>query len=114
MKFTPVVIIPCLVGLSASLGINCRGSGGCTGSGTIGVSGTRLSNLKNQIDKIDDDKHFDNGDHLACEENKLGTGICAFYQNTGSGGSGSEAKGLIQKLINHGCTACGSVPTGKG
>lgn len=96
------------------MGINCRGSGACGGSGTIGGSGTRLSNLKSNIDNVDDDQHFDNGEHIACEENKLGTGICAFFQKTGSGGTGSEAKDLIQQLVNHGCTACGSVPTSDG
>lgn len=110
------ILIPTVLTLSSTstaLGINCRGSGGCAGSGSIGGSGTRLSHIKNKIDGIDDNKHYNNGDHIACEENKLGTGICAFFQSTGNGGSGADAKRLVQKLINHGCTACGSVPTGK-
>ena len=109
------LLIPTILGLSSTstaLGINCRGSSGCAGSGISG-SGTRLSRIKNKIDSIDDNKHYNNGDHIVCEKNKLGTGICAFFQSTGNGGSGADAKRLVQKLINHGCTACGSVPTGK-
>ncbi|KAF7586542.1 hypothetical protein BBP40_008697, partial [Aspergillus hancockii] len=99
---------------AVALGINCRGSGGCAGSGAAGGQGTRLSQIKKQIDKVDNNRHFNNGEHIACIENKLGTGICAFFQNTSGGGSGADAKRLIQDLINHGCTACGSVPTNPG
>ncbi|PLN86569.1 hypothetical protein BDW42DRAFT_158781 [Aspergillus taichungensis] len=90
---------------SRILGINCSGSGGCAESGTIGGSDTRLSHIKNKIDSIDDNKHYNNRDHIACKKNKLGAGISASFQ--------SGAKRLGQKVINHECTACGSVPTGK-
>ena len=41
------------------------------------------------------------------------TGICVDFQSTGNGGSGVDAKRVVQKLINHGFTVCGSVSTEK-
>ncbi|KAB8070990.1 killer toxin [Aspergillus leporis] len=99
---------------AALLGINCRGSAGCAGSGAIGGQGTRLSQIKKEIDQVDNNRHFNNGEHIACLNNKLGTGICAFFQNTSGGGNGADAKRLVQDLLNHGCSACGSVPTNPG
>ncbi|PKY01205.1 killer toxin [Aspergillus campestris IBT 28561] len=108
------LLIPTILSLSSTttaLGINCRGSGFC-GDASSG-SGTRLSRIKNKIDAIDDNAHYNNGDHIACDVDPIGSGFCAFFQSTGDGGSAADAKRLVQDLINHGCAACGSVPTGQ-
>ncbi|KAK5996036.1 KP4 killer toxin [Cladobotryum mycophilum] len=90
------------IGVSAE-GINCHGSSNC------GNVGFKLTWLRDQVAGIDDNRWWQNGQHIACWENVAGTGFCAFLQNTG-GMPGRDIKRLMQELVNHGCGKCGSVP----
>ncbi|EFX06550.1 killer toxin, kp4 [Grosmannia clavigera kw1407] len=93
-----------LISSTAALGINCRGSGFCS----LGASGN-LINLKALVDEISPrNRHYSTGEQIACSGD-----ICAFFQK-GASGSAEEASALLQKLRNHGCKKCGSVPTGSG
>ncbi|KAJ3490896.1 hypothetical protein NLG97_g5693 [Lecanicillium saksenae] len=103
MRLTEILVAAALaVGASAE-GINCHGSSNC------GNAGFKLSDLRNTMDGIDDNRVYQNGQHIACWENLARTGFCAFLQNTG-GIRGSDVKRLMQELVNHGCSKCGSVP----
>lgn len=67
-------------GFSDALGINCRGSGLC--SGNKGALGQLIA----QVRAIDPNKTFRNGEHVSCVDiNNIGNhpAICAFYQNIG-------------------------------
>jgi hypothetical protein len=81
------------------LGINCKGSGFCSGGGSANT-------LKNLICGIDSGAFFNNGQLIACD-NK----ICAFLQGTNGGNAGTLCT-LAGDIVNHGCKTCGSVPTG--
>jgi len=86
----------------SSLGINCRGSAGCI----LGDSKT-LSTIQGFIDNgVDQNFQYSNGQQIACSGD-----YCAFLQNSG-GASGSQVISLINDIVNHGCSVCGSVPTG--
>ncbi|KAG7098140.1 hypothetical protein E1B28_000110 [Marasmius oreades] len=87
--------------LAPQIGINCRGSGLC-GSQTGGT----LSQVLNIARNIDDNRQYSDGQHIACVDH-----LCAFYQNTGRTNSAAFAKQLLQGLLDHGCTVCGSNPT---
>lgn len=90
------------IGTSA-LGINCRGSAEC------GNTGGRATDILNYVQKIDNNRWYQNGEHIACWKSQLGTGLCAFLQGTG-GIPGSLIKELVQDVVNHNCHVCGSVP----
>jgi hypothetical protein len=81
-----------------ALGINCRGSSKCKGNAVV-------KSLYNDINKIPDNNHFDNGKHIACEGH-----ICAFLQHTTSGCYAKQLKSLAYALYAHSCQVCGSVP----
>lgn len=49
---------------------------------------------------------------IACTQGTLASN-CAFYQH-GDGGSTDHALELLQDLVDHKCTSCGSVPTTPG
>lgn len=89
---------------AAAKGINCEGSSNCNPSFNSGVWRAEAGELKNLIDRIPDDKWFNNGQKIACVR-----WICAFLQNTG-GAPGRNIKGLAHFIPDHGCTICGSVP----
>ncbi|KAM0795802.1 killer toxin, kp4 [Usnea florida] len=84
------------------LGINCRGSLRCGGSGILDAIHTAITNLPQG-------NTYSNGQHIACDGN-----ICAFYQNLQGSQTAVQAAGQVQDLINHGCTVCGSDPTNPG
>ncbi|CEF75998.1 hypothetical protein FGSG_10551 [Fusarium graminearum PH-1] len=100
------------IGLSDALGINCRGSGLC--SGNKGA----LSQLIAQVRAIDPSKRFGNGEHVTCVDiDNIGNhpAICAFYQGIGDRTfSLSETQTFLQQIVDHGCKLCGSVPTDPG
>ncbi|KAG5748836.1 hypothetical protein H9Q70_008515 [Fusarium xylarioides] len=82
-------------GLSDALGINCRGSGLC--SGNKGALGQLIAHCVD-INNI--------GNHPA---------ICAFYQNIGDRTfSLAQTQTFLQQIVDHGCKLCGSVPTDPG
>ncbi|KAH8126231.1 hypothetical protein FP744_10003474 [Trichoderma asperellum] len=87
----------------ALAGINCNGSGACPV-----VSGT-LGKLLGYANSIDPNRWYTNGENIVCQKNELGTGLCAFLQNTG-GAPGSSIKPLLEQLSYHGCNKCGSIP----
>ncbi|KAJ7286381.1 Kp4-domain-containing protein [Mycena rebaudengoi] len=82
------------------LGINCRGSSGCSGK-----PGNVASLLTGYINGVSDATNFNNGQQIACVDS-----ICAFLQNT-NGKNGQQIKAVVGNIVNHGCTVCGSVPT---
>ncbi|KAI5465242.1 killer toxin [Mariannaea sp. PMI_226] len=85
------------------LGINCQGNYECHDAGGS------VGDLISYVLPIDPNRWYNNGEHIACVENHLGTGICAFLQGTG-GAPGSSILPLLQALQDHGCYKCGSVP----
>ncbi|KAL6691475.1 killer toxin [Trichoderma pleuroticola] len=84
-------------------GINCNGNSLCGGVGG------RSTDILNYVQGINTGRTYQNGEHIACWESALGTGICAFLQGTG-GITGDLIKVLVQDIVNHGCRVCGSVP----
>jgi hypothetical protein len=80
-------------------GINCKGSALCNSN-----SDSSSKVLVDLIRGIDDNRWYNNGQHVACY-NK----ICAFLQGTG-GAWGYNIKGLAHFIKDHGCDVCGSVP----
>ena len=127
------IAITSLVGLAAILfsghaaaaasGINCEGSGACpmfTKEDGTYYPGKVIDYIAKDINSINNDRHYNNGDHIACLPGKyqlndginINGGICAFLQKTKSGANGGDLKRLIADLQQHKCKACGSVPTG--
>ncbi|KAF9779696.1 hypothetical protein IL306_001292 [Fusarium sp. DS 682] len=96
------------IGLSeAVLGINCRGSGLC--SGNKGA----ITQLAGQLRAIDPSKTFSEGEHITCADiDNLGDpSICLFYQKVGSRTfSVAQTQTFLQQIIDHGCKLCGSTP----
>ncbi|UPK93019.1 hypothetical protein LCI18_003954 [Fusarium solani-melongenae] len=91
MRFESILLPLATVAVGVdALGINCRGSANCVLYG---------ANVSKDM-------------QIACvtRENDAGA-ICAFFQNTG-GWQGQKAKELAHYITEHGCLACGSVPTG--
>ncbi|KAK5990863.1 hypothetical protein PT974_09138 [Cladobotryum mycophilum] len=100
-------IISTLIASAAALGINCRGSGGCP------LNDASLGDIKTQLQQLQAQgkggKNYGSGVQLACTSGKYAY-ICAFYQN-GNGGTVDNAVNLVQGLMDHGCSQCGSNPT---
>ncbi|KAL7951988.1 killer toxin [Trichoderma barbatum] len=98
----------------AGLGINCHGDSLC---GVAYISGGRLSNLGNAINKLDDGRKYDNGDDVACIEidslnfkGPFKSTLCAFIQNANGDVSGATIKSVFKEIQEYGCAICGSVP----
>ncbi|KAL3675604.1 hypothetical protein R1sor_025552 [Riccia sorocarpa] len=89
---------------SDALGINCRGSGFCASG-----SAHALSEINTQVQALNDGNIYPNGQHIACSGN-----ICAFLQNVSGTKTAAQIKGYVHRLLDHGCTKCGSVPTEPG
>ncbi|KAF5532445.1 KP4 killer toxin [Fusarium mexicanum] len=98
MHITAIFATALLAASNVAAGINCKGSVLC-GQGT-----EPLSNLINYAGGLNDDRWYQNGQHIVC-----GGSLCAFLQNTG-GLPGRNIKGLLGDLRDHGCKYCGSVP----
>jgi hypothetical protein len=100
MKFTfaTLAIALATATTASALGINCEGSAVCGGGSSY--------NIVKYIETIADDAQYANGQHIACDQS-----ICAFLQDTW-GASGAAIKALAPYIVEHGCTSCGSVPTG--
>jgi hypothetical protein len=94
----------------AALGINCQGSANCGIFISRHPGLTGAESLRQGITaQVDDNRWYQNGEQLACVTGALCDSICAFLQNTG-GLPGNEIKTLAQRIVEHGCTVCGSVP----
>ncbi|UNI16333.1 hypothetical protein JDV02_002771 [Purpureocillium takamizusanense] len=93
-----VTALAAFVSGAAALGINCRGSGGCT------FNNAKLSNVLTQVKQIQAQgngrHHYGTGVQLACDQGQYSS-ICAFYQN-GASGTADRAAELLQGLIDHG------------
>ncbi|KFY32987.1 hypothetical protein V495_08541 [Pseudogymnoascus sp. VKM F-4514 (FW-929)] len=96
---------------SNALGINCRGSGLCTGSKGI------LGQAQGQLRGMDQNQQFSDGQHITCvKTSNIGEpSLCIFYQKTnGRKWTVAQTVNYVQALIDHKCSACGSVPTDSG
>lgn len=96
---------------SNALGINCRGSGLCTGSKGI------LGQAQGQLRALDQNQQFSDGQHITCvKTSNIGEpSLCIFYQKTnGRKWTVAQTVNYVQQLIDHRCEACGSVPTDSG
>ncbi|KAF5970439.1 TOX4 [Fusarium coicis] len=83
-------------GLSDALGINCRGSGLC--SGNKGALGQLIAQVR----------------AIACIPFAFGN-LCAFYQGIGSRTFTKEQSvTFLDQLRQHGCSKCGSIPVDPG
>ncbi|KAI0204136.1 killer toxin, Kp4/SMK-like protein, core [Astrocystis sublimbata] len=89
---------------ATALGINCRGSGGCSS-----CPAHTLSEINTKVQGISNGNVFGNGQHIACSGH-----CCAFLQNISGTKNGGQIKGYVQQLLSHGCGKCGSVPTEPG
>jgi hypothetical protein len=87
----------------ADNGINCKGSAGCSAPFMHADNANSLATA--MVDGLDTNHFYADGAHLACVNDDK---ICAFLQNTG-GLYGYQITPL-DDLVQHGCTACGSVP----
>lgn len=101
-----------LAGTSSALGINCRGSGLCASNKGL------LGQAQGQLRGMDQNQQFSDGQHITCVKSSVTIGnpsLCLFYQNTGGRKwTVGQTVNFVQDLINHGCGACGSVPTDPG
>ncbi|PTB61696.1 killer toxin [Trichoderma citrinoviride] len=94
-----------------ALGINCQGSGLCASNKGL------LGNLLGQIKAMDQSQTFSDGQHIACTESSVTIGnpsLCIFYQKTGRTFTVAQTVWYVQSLMDHGCTACGSIPVDDG
>ncbi|OCL14191.1 killer toxin [Glonium stellatum] len=90
----------------AAEGINCHGSANCD----TAPDAPQLIDLVALIDHIDDNRFYNNGEQIACQNEAFFKGaVCAFTQKSG-GAPGSSIKTLAQELRDHGCSVCGSIP----
>ncbi|CAK7269827.1 hypothetical protein SEPCBS119000_003770 [Sporothrix epigloea] len=95
---------------ATALGINCRGSTVCSGAEN-GLQ-TIHEQISDMVNSGNGGRWFNEGDMIACYGFQTGS-ICAFYQK-GASGTAQQALDHVQKLLDHGCRACGSDPTQDG
>lgn len=96
---------------SHGLGINCRGSGECSNF---------YNEIKDVIDSIcnkSSSQLFGPGEHIGTDYawhqidgSWSYSGLAAFTQSTSNAISVETACACAKQIMNHGCTACGSVP----
>ncbi|KAM0266214.1 hypothetical protein ACHAPA_007216 [Fusarium lateritium] len=105
-----LLTITTLVSAASALGINCRGSGWCD------INSASLNNLLTKAKQLQarglGDHYWGEGVQIACSGGQWGS-ICAFFQS-GASGNTDRAVQLIQGILDHGCTQCGSIPTQDG
>lgn len=87
---------------NVSAGINCQGSIKCNGQPS-----DTAKLLVEYISEIDSGRYYSEGQHIACRGN-----ICAFLQGVPGPTPGEDIKNVAPLIVQHGCTVCGSVPTG--
>lgn len=123
---------------TSALGINCRGSGLCDRATSTSKDGKIVQILRDAVygSTLDPTTTFNDGDHIICisqtetvtitaeagveYEGATGTfglsgdasinagGICLFPQHTSL--QLSDIRTLADKILEHGCSTCGSVP----
>ncbi|KAK3181606.1 hypothetical protein K4F52_007161 [Lecanicillium sp. MT-2017a] len=103
-------IFSTVIATAAALGINCRGSGACN------LNNASLKEVLTQVKQMqasgNGGHQYSTGVQLACAQGQYAS-ICAYYQN-GASGNADRAAQLLQGLIDHGCSQCGSNPTEPG
>jgi hypothetical protein len=115
MKFNIGLILAlggAIAGVRAE-GINCKGNARCAELSLY----TQVKNYVDIIDRVDPNRWYNNGEHIACIKADVPTGLyfsdhissCVFLQNSG-GAPGHSLPPLIKLLRKHGCKGCGSVP----
>ncbi|CAF9936388.1 MAG: hypothetical protein HETSPECPRED_010316 [Heterodermia speciosa] len=108
MHFTTATILGALaaIPLASGLGINCRGSYGCTGSSDT------MKKLQAAMasGRVPSNAIFPSGQQIICNANN----ICVFFQNTSTDKSEGAAQLGLNDLVAHGCNVCGSDPTEPG
>jgi hypothetical protein len=103
-----------------ALGINCRGSVICDSfTNTNNPDLSAAESLRREITAhVSDSRWYQNGQKIVCIDQggggqKFGGAfrhsLCAFLKRTG-GYPGNEIKVLAQRIVEHGCKTCGSVP----
>jgi hypothetical protein len=107
--FSTTVAITTLAISTSATGINCAGSGACA----LAIAGNSARELSNYINNIDDNRYYQNGEHIACATFSSDEGtqghVCAFLQNS-NGAPGHSIRALAHYIPDHGCKECGSVP----
>lgn len=106
---TLAAVLSLLVSPIFALGINCRGGAACKFADS-----DKAGTLTGYINNIDRNRHYNNGEHIACTTFSLGVGfrshLCAFIQKRPEGASGADIIPLAHYILEHGCKICGSVP----
>lgn len=94
-----------------ALGINCRGNARCSEAHIYQSTTRHWDSLKD----IDDNRWYNNGEHITCFTDKTVNGdppsyisTCSFLQKSG-GAPGRSIKKIMEYLKNK-CGMCGSVP----
>lgn len=115
MFFSTLTIATALAALLATAsakGINCQGSGLCPGNKGL------LSQALTQLRTKDQHQQWSQNEKLICIESSITIGkpnLCIFYQNIGDRKfTTAQSIQYIEGLLNHGCQACGSIPTDDG
>jgi hypothetical protein len=109
-KFLFMFAATAFVGTDAE-GINCKGSGLCASNGGI------LSQALGQLKGMDQSQQYGDNQQITCVESSVtidNPSLCIFYQKTGRQFTVAQTVSYAQSLLNHGCGACGSVPTDEG
>lgn len=89
-------------GLASAKGINCEGGSLCAVN--TGILGSIRNLITDNVNGVDPNYYYQNGEQIACAGD-----LCAFCQNS-NGAPGHSIRSLIVQLVNHGCSACGSIP----
>ncbi len=93
-------IVGILADPASALGINCRGSGLCNSLEPD------LSDMMQMIDGHLDPNHgYIDGATIACEQS-----LCIFVKGNANPLFSNDVMPLLNRLYNHGCRVCGSVP----
>ena len=100
ISITGLTGLSALLGLAASLGINCRGSGLCPLASWDDTSSESIAQgLRDALWGSTDDNStsFSNGDHVICvsESQPISVGITASAQASGTGEGGATAGGSL-------------------
>jgi hypothetical protein len=102
-----ILTIAYLTSSAYALGINCRGSSFCN-------KNNAPSQLQSFISKIQCDRMYNNNEHIACISGPNfvdgNGGVCAFLQGVPGPVSGASIQLLIDAIVDHGCSGCGSTP----
>ncbi|RKP02004.1 hypothetical protein CXG81DRAFT_25356 [Caulochytrium protostelioides] len=100
---------------AADATIHCRGSVLCrtAGGDVVNKGDTRLEAIERYLLSIHELQLYQDSEHIACLQTRLGGGICAFFENTQKDNgryllTAKLAQALTNELKNKGCKACGN------